>query len=112
MQWGPATKNYVTITVAGTNVQASLASLKKRVSKAGKAVSAQKLHFSVCHTEGSWSAEDIKRLAAKVKEILQHQSATNNNTFICDEDAFFNHKGDRIQGMLHPLVSDPLFASF
>ncbi|CDS05872.1 hypothetical protein LRAMOSA08400 [Lichtheimia ramosa] len=68
---------YVLVTIAGTGVQSHLASLQQKLGKADKAASHEKLHFSVCKSDGNWSAEQVKCLAEEVKDMLQkHQAAT------------------------------------
>lgn len=63
------------VIITGTGVKSHLATLQQRMGKAGKAVSPEKLHFSFFKTEGSCSAEELKCLAEKVKDMLQPQQA-------------------------------------
>lgn len=99
------------VTVAGNDVQSYLSDLQNRVGEAGIIVEAENLHFSVCHTYGRWTAEDVASLIKKIKLILQKPStAFMNDKFICNHTAFFN-TDKRLQGMLHSYVPDPSFTT-
>lgn len=92
------------VTIAGTGVQSHLAYPQHKARKAGRAVSPEKLHFSVCKSDGNWSAEEMSALAEEVEDLLQQQQPVAiNKTFICDDDVFFNYECNKVQGMLHSL---------
>ncbi|CDH60292.1 predicted protein [Lichtheimia corymbifera JMRC:FSU:9682] len=97
--FGPATKNYVTITVGGAQLSHHLASLKQMVGANGRVVATEKIHFSVCKTDGEWSAVQVGRLAKDIAAILTQAPQSIRNTFVCDDVAFFNQSGIQIQGI-------------
>lgn len=101
MVFGPATKNYISITVGGTQLSHHLAALKQTVGANGSVVAEAKLHFSVCKTDGEWSAVEVAQLPQEVAAIVAQAPQSIHNTFICDNVAFFNPGGNRIQGIIH-----------
>lgn len=99
------------ITVTGDEVTTHLDALQQAVCQAEKAVTAEKLHFSVCSIQGEWSGEEVAGLIEDMKWLLQQQLPQSiNHSFMCEEEAFFN-TDDRRQGTLHSCVLDLLFAS-
>ncbi|CDH52851.1 predicted protein [Lichtheimia corymbifera JMRC:FSU:9682] len=97
--FGPATKNYIAIIVGGPQVVNHLAALQQTVGANGRVAMEEKLHFSVCHTEGEWSAVQVAHLAKDVESIVAQAPQTIHDTFTCDDVAFFNPTGHRAQGI-------------
>ncbi|CDS06779.1 hypothetical protein LRAMOSA09304 [Lichtheimia ramosa] len=69
----------------------SKAVLQQTSGKAGKVVSHDKLHFSVCSIHGEWSGEDLAGLVEDAKWIMQQPLPSSiHDDFMCEEEAFLN----------------------
>lgn len=92
------------VTVVGNDAQSHLPAFQQSVGEAGVAVAAEKLHFSVCHTYGEWTAPEVGNLVQDIETVLKKSTSPSiHDHFICDQDAYSN-TGRRMQGMLHSCV--------
>ncbi|CDH61189.1 predicted protein [Lichtheimia corymbifera JMRC:FSU:9682] len=76
---GQSAVNYIIVRVVGADTQSKLDDLQQKVGNARKVVPVPALHFSVAHTKGTWSAEQVRSMA---NICNQTPPTTTTNTFV------------------------------